>query len=127
MNAAGFRAAKARAASTRARALSAKVGALTALTTVGITAFVAPAFADAPPDGGAGVAPPGVAANVTTIFQWAAWIVFAIAVAGVMFVAVKMILQHHRGEGGQAMASLFYVLGGAILTAAASGIIGALT
>ena len=49
-----------------------------------------------------------------------------IAVLGVMFVAVKMILQHHRGEGGQQMASLLYVLAGAVLTAAASGLIGAL-
>jgi hypothetical protein len=68
-----------------------------------------------------------VSTNVDTIISWACWICFTIAILGVLFVAFKMIVQHHRGEGGQQFASLAYVLGGAILVAAASGIIGALT
>ena len=80
-----------------------------------------------PGTSGGGTAPPGVSTNVDTIISWACWICFTIAILGVLFVAFKMIVQHHRGEGGQQFASLAYVLGGAILVAAASGIIGALT
>ena len=80
-----------------------------------------------PGTSGGGAAPPGVSTNVDTIISWACWICFTIAILGVLFVAFKMIVQHHRGEGGQQFASLAYVLGGAILVAAASGIIGALT
>jgi hypothetical protein len=80
-----------------------------------------------PGTSGNGTAPPGVTTNVNTIISWACWICFTIAILGVLFVAFKMIVQHHRGEGGQQFASLAYVLGGAILVAAASGIIGALT
>ena len=80
-----------------------------------------------PGTSGNGTAPPGVSTNVDTIISWACWICFTIAILGVLFVAFKMIVQHHRGEGGQQFASLMYVLGGAILVAAASGIIGALT
>jgi len=80
-----------------------------------------------PGTSGNGTAPPGVSTNVDTIISWACWICFTIAILGVLFVAFKMIVQHHRGEGGQQFASLAYVLGGAILVAAASGIIGALT
>jgi hypothetical protein len=108
--------------------LRAKAAALVVATFVSLTALASPAFADGlPTTSGGGTAPPGTTGNITTIVSWASWVVFVIAVIGVMFVAVKMILQHHRGEGGQQMASLFYVLGGAIITAAASAVIGALT
>ena len=80
-----------------------------------------------PGTSGNGTAPPGVTTNVGTIISWACWICFTIAILGVLFVAFRMIVQHQRGEGGQSFASLAYVLGGAILVAAASGIIGALT
>jgi len=78
------------------------------------------------PSPGAGTAPPGVGAPVGTIVSWVAWIIFAIAILGLFFSAFKMITAHHRGEGGQQTASLLYVLGGTIVAAAASSIIGVL-
>jgi hypothetical protein len=105
-----------------ATALATATGTATTLLVTGT------AWADAlPGTSGNGTAPPGVTTNVGTIISWACWICFTIAILGVLFVAFKMIVQHHRGEGGQQFASLAYVLGGAILVAAASGIIGALT
>ncbi len=112
------------------RAISCRAGASLTAAALSVTLAAPPGQAAGtglPGTSGGGTAPPGVSGNVDTIISWASWIVFVIAIAGVLFVAVKMILQHHRGEGGQQMAGLFYVLGGAILTAAASGIIGALT
>lgn len=86
------------------------------------------AWADSlPGTSGGGTAPPGVGTNIGTVISWASWICFVIAILGVMFVAFKLMVMHHRGEGGQHFASLLYVLGGAILVAAASGIVGALT
>lgn len=80
-----------------------------------------------PGTSGGGTAPPGVGTNIGTVIGWASWVCFVIAILGVMFVAFKLMVMHHRGEGGQHFASLLYVLGGAILVAAASGIVGALT
>ncbi len=107
-----------------ATALATATGTATTLLVTG-TAWAA--GSGLPGTSGNGTAPPGVSTNVGTIISWACWICFTIAILGVLFVAFKMIVQHHRGEGGQQFASLAYVLGGAILVAAASGIIGALT
>jgi hypothetical protein len=74
---------------------------------------------------GQGTAPPGVDGPVTTIIGWAAWVVFALAVVGILVVAGSMIISHRNGRGGEHGAGLAYVLGGTILAAAASGIIGA--
>ncbi|HTW07542.1 MAG TPA: hypothetical protein VME46_08530 [Acidimicrobiales bacterium] len=102
--------------------------------TTGVMALVVPLLitgrawaAGLPGTSGGGAAPPGVGTNIGTVIGWASWVCFVIAILGVMFVAFKLMVMHHRGEGGQHFASLLYVLGGAILVAAASGIIGALT
>lgn len=92
--------------------------------------MTAPAWAGSTPlpsTSGGGSAPPGVGTNIGTVIGWASWVCFVIAILGVIFVAFRMMVQHHRGEGGQHFASLLYVLGGAILVAAASGIVGVLT
>jgi hypothetical protein len=135
MTGAAAPAAQERAGRIKARALAGAVSLATAAGTA-LVLGTGPALAAGTPSttggglpstSGGGAAPPGVSTNVDTIFSWASWVVFTIAIAGVLFVAVKMILEHHRGEGGRHMASLFYVLAGAILCAAASGIIGVLT
>jgi hypothetical protein len=101
----------------------------TATTALAMSLFITgTAWAGAlPGTSGGGSTPPGVGTNIDTVVAWASWVCFVIAILGVIFVAFKMIVQHHRGEGGQQFASLLYVLGGAILVAAASGIVGALT
>jgi len=76
------------------------------------------------PDPGVGETPPG-ANKILKILSWAAWLVFAACVAGVLFVAGKMALSHRRGMGGGEEASnLVWPLVAAIIGASASGIIG---
>jgi hypothetical protein len=84
---------------TPARTLSAKASALVVATFVSLTALASPVLAAGlPTTSGGGTAPPGTTGNISTIVSWGSWVVFVIAVIGVMFVAVKMILQHHRGR-----------------------------
>lgn len=69
--------------------------------------------------------PPG-ANGLLTILGWVSWIVFAIAVAGVLIVAGKMMFDHRQGNGGgQAATGLIWVLAGCIVAAVASGLVGA--
>lgn len=80
----------------------------------------------APPDPGQGTQPPGkVASGVTTMLGWAAWVVFAICVLGILVVAGMMAIAHRRGEGGQHAAGLGWVLGATAVAGSASAIVGA--
>ena len=74
---------------------------------------------------GTGQQPPGTG-GLTTILQWIAWIVCGICVAGVLMVAGRMAVMHNRGEGGQHMVGIAYVLGACVLVGAASALVGAL-
>lgn len=75
------------------------------------------------PDPGQGTEPPGAAA-ILTVLGWLAWAVFAACVAGVLVVAIKLALAFRRGEGGEAVGQLGWVLGAAILGSSAAAIIG---
>ena len=75
------------------------------------------------PDPGQGTEPPGAAA-ITTVLGWLAWAVFAACVAGVLVVAIKLALAFRRGEGGEAVGQLGWVLGGAILGSSAAAVVG---
>lgn len=77
------------------------------------------------PDPGTGTAPPG-SQGLLTILKWVAWVVFALAVAGVLITAGTMMIQNRRGEGGEHAGRLAWVLGGCILAASAGGLVGAL-
>lgn len=77
------------------------------------------------PSPGTGSPPPGYQ-KIEAMLQWLAWGVTACAVAGVLMVAARMAITHHRGEGGQHMTGLAWVLGACILIGAVSGIVGAL-
>ena len=70
-------------------------------------------------------APPG-SQGLLTILGWVSWIVFGLAVAGVLLVAGKMAVDHNQGRGGNAASGLIWVLGGCILAAVASGLVGAI-
>ena len=59
-----------------------------------------------------------------TIVKWIAWIVFALAVIGVLVTAGAMMINNRRGQGGEHAASLGWVFGGCILASAASGLVG---
>lgn len=67
-------------------------------------------------------APPG-ADKLTMVLGWALYVVIALAVLGVFLVAGKMILSHRRGEGGEHVSGLAFVLIGCILIGSASGIV----
>jgi hypothetical protein len=77
----------------------------------------------APVNPGAGVAPPG-ADKVTTVLSWIAWLVFAACVAGILFCAGKMAVNHRRGEGAEHASGLAYTLAACIVAGAASSIVG---
>ena len=69
--------------------------------------------------------PPGVE-GLTTLLGWGSWLVSFVCVAGLLIVAGMMALQHNRGQGGQAMGSLGWVLGACVIGAAAGPIANAL-
>jgi hypothetical protein len=77
------------------------------------------------PNPGTGTAPPG-SEGLLTILKWIAWIVFALAVVGILICAGTMMVSNRRGEGGEHAGRLAWVLGGCILASVASGVVGAL-
>ena len=77
------------------------------------------------PNPGTGEAPPG-SEGLLTILKWIAWIVFGLAVAGILITAGTMMINNRRGEGGEHAGRLAWVLGGCILAASAGGVVGAL-
>ncbi|MEU2717797.1 hypothetical protein [Streptomyces sp. NPDC007205] len=80
---------------------------------------------DPVPTPGTGSMPPHTE-GLTTILSWIAWIVCAACVAGLLIVAGRMAVMHQRGEGGQHMTGLAYVLGACVLVGSASALVGAL-
>src|SRR5690625_4030295 len=75
------------------------------------------------PDPGSGEAPPG-AEGFLTILSWVKWIALAVCVAGLMIAGATMAIQSRRGEGGEHMGRIVMVLGGVIVIAAATSLIG---
>ena len=58
------------------------------------------------------------------MFGWLQWGGLALCVAGLMFAGARMAIAHQNGRGGEHGASIGWVIGGAILIGAASGLIG---
>ncbi len=81
-------------------------------------------MAAAPPDPGTGTPPPG-AAQITKLLQYAAWVVFAFCVAGVLISAGTMAVKHRQGGGGEAAGGLGWVLGACIVAGSASALVAA--
>ena len=77
------------------------------------------------PNPGTGTAPPG-SEGLLTILKWIAWIVFALAVVGILISAGTMMVNNRHGQGGEHAARLSWVLGGCVLASVASGVVGAL-
>jgi hypothetical protein len=69
-------------------------------------------------------APPG-ADKINILLAWVKWLFTAAAVAGGMFIGVKMVLAHRRGDDTN-VASLGYWLGGCVLAGAAPHLVTAL-
>jgi hypothetical protein len=79
----------------------------------------------AAPDPGQGTPPPGISDKIDTLLSYVAWLAVAAAVAGVLFVAIRMALLHQRGQLGEHMAGLGAVLGACVLIGGASALVGA--
>lgn len=75
---------------------------------------------------GAGEAPPG-AAKLETLLRYGAWLMFAACVAGVLYAAGKMAIEHrHGGGGGEGTTRLIWALVAAVVGASASALVGAM-
>lgn len=85
--------------------------------------FLNAAVLAGPIDPGPGEPPPG-SDGVVTVVKWVAWVVFALAVIGVLVTAGAMVLNNRRGQGGEHAAALGWTCAGCVLASAASGIVG---
>ena len=66
---------------------------------------------------------PPQAEGLLTILDWASGIGLVIGVLGVIIVGIMMTMQIRRGEGGQSLGQLGWVLLGCIIITGASGIV----
>ncbi|MGA7207021.1 MAG: hypothetical protein WBX27_20610 [Specibacter sp.] len=71
------------------------------------------------------VQPPGTQ-GFTTALAWIKWIGFALAGVALVIVAIRMFFASRRGEGGEHVGALGWILGGVILIGAGAGLVGAL-
>lgn len=72
-----------------------------------------------------GIQPPGTE-GLSTILGWVAWGVTFVCVVGVFLVAGKMAISHRRGEGGESVGQLGWVMGACILGASATSLVNVL-
>jgi hypothetical protein len=66
---------------------------------------------------------PDQAKGLLTVLNWAAGIGLVLGVLGVIIVGITMVIQLRRGEGGEAIGKLGWVLAGCIIITGASGIV----
>lgn len=71
------------------------------------------------------VQPPGTG-GFTTVISWAKWIGFALAGVAIVIVAIGMLFGGRRGEGGEHVGKLGWILGAVILIGGGVGIVSAL-
>lgn len=72
-----------------------------------------------------GVQPPGTS-GLTTVLNWVFWGVTFLSVVGILMVAGAMAVSHRRGEGGEHLAKLGWVMGACVLAAAGSQLVNTL-
>lgn len=66
---------------------------------------------------------PAEAGGLLTVLNWASGIGLVLGVLGVIIVGITMVIQLQRGEGGQSLAKLGWVLLGCIIITGAAGIV----
>jgi len=72
-----------------------------------------------------GEQPPGTG-GLTTVLNWTFWGVTFLCVVGVLMVAGTMAVAHRRGEGGEHLAKLGWVMGACVLGAAGAQLVNTL-
>ena len=66
---------------------------------------------------------PPQAQGLLTVLNWASGIGLVLGVLGVIIVGIGMVIQLRRGEGGESLGKLGWVLAGCIIITGASGIV----
>ena len=66
---------------------------------------------------------PAQAKGLLTVLNWASGIGLVLGVLGVIIVGIGMVIQLRRGEGGESIGKLGWVLAGCIIITGASGIV----
>jgi hypothetical protein len=66
---------------------------------------------------------PEQAKGLLTVLNWASGIGLVLGVLGVIIVGIGMVIQLRRGEGGESIGKLGWVLAGCIIITGASGIV----
>ncbi|MFF2842431.1 hypothetical protein [Paenarthrobacter sp. NPDC057981] len=66
---------------------------------------------------------PAEAGGLLTVLNWASGIGLVLGVLGVIIVGITMVVQLRRGEGGESLAKLGWVLLGCIIITGAAGIV----
>ena len=66
---------------------------------------------------------PEQAGGLLTILNWASGIGLVLGVLGVIIVGIGMVIQLRRGEGGESIGKLGWVLAGCIIITGADGIV----
>ncbi|WP_427008495.1 hypothetical protein [Pseudarthrobacter sp. H2] len=66
---------------------------------------------------------PEQAKGLLTVLNWASGIGLVLGVLGVIIVGIGMVIQLSRGNGGEHLGKLGWVLGGCIIITGASGIV----
>jgi hypothetical protein len=66
---------------------------------------------------------PPQAAGLLTVLNWASGIGLVLGDLGVIIVGIGMVIQLRRGEGGESIGKLGWVLAGCIIITGASGIV----
>ena len=99
--------------------------AMTVAIVTGSVALASPAVAAGNAPVPTYVQPPGTA-GLTTILGYGAWTVAFLCTVGILLVAGTMAVKHRRGEGGETLGALGWVLGACVLGAASGSIAGSL-
>jgi hypothetical protein len=66
---------------------------------------------------------PAEAGGLLLVLNWASGIGLVLGVLGVIIVGIGMVIQLRRGEGGESIGKLGWVLAGCIIITGASGIV----
>ena len=102
-----------------------RVLALIAMTSLTSVTLTTPALAAGNAPNPTYVQPPGTG-GLTTILGYGAWTVAFLCTVGILLVAGTMAVKHRRGEGGESLGALGWVLGACVLGAASGSIAGSL-
>jgi hypothetical protein len=75
------------------------------------------------PDPGNGTAPPGFE-KFQAVMGWAKWVALGVVIIGLFVIGTKLAIESRRGEGGAHLGALGMAMGGVIVIAGATSLVG---